>query len=715
MLYPIQNEFRNRIDLSGIWDFQVDPKEIGEEGGWYNRLPKPIPIAVPGSWNEQYANLYHYLGMAWYFKVVHVSKGWKGERVFLRVGSANYSARIWVNGTIVGEHEGGHLPFAFDITDRVDWSGTNTIAIQVENHLTPKRVPPGNTEDMLGVLNEGYPNTTFDFYPYAGIHRPVILFTVPENHIEDVTVVTDIKGNAGIIQLNLGIQGEVEEGCATVVGDKNKILETFKIESGAADISINIPGARFWSPEDPFLYRLNIDLMTKQQVIDSYTLEVGIRTIKVDGDRILLNGEPIFLKGFGRHEDFYVHGKGLNLPLLVKDYDLMKWVGANSYRTSHYPYSEEEMQMADRCGMLIIDEIPAVGLFFEDGEENIRLRLDQCKQQLRELILRDKNHPSVVMWSVANEPVPPKMIERLTGKDDSGQEQKIDTFFNELYRLVRELDPSRLVTLVGLMGAPLEWQIKSDVICLNRYWGWYTQQGQIDLGVELLGQELDSIHETMGKPIILSEFGADTVPGMHSLPPKMWTEEYQVEMIRAYLDAADERGFVVGAHVWNFADFQAVQSIRRVTGMNFKGVFTRDRKPKMAAHFLRERWSTNKVTSQEPKKVLQGKGDFGQEVGDPKVEVVHNLRQLAERLDGKRPGVTKILKFVVKDGGVYRIVILDGNVHLEIGDGQSDATMEVKLLDALRIFSGKLNPMVAVMTGKVKLSGDAMAFRILQE
>ncbi len=591
MLYPIQNDVRNRLDLSGIWDFQIDPDEIGVEHEWFNSLPQAQPIAVPGSWNEQFSEFYNYLGMAWYLTSVYVPQGWHGQRIFLRVGSANYLARVWVNGSFIGEHVGGHLPFAFDITEQVRWSAANPIAIQVDNHLTPTRVPPGNIPDSFGGLNSGYPNTTFDFFPYAGLHRPVVLYTVPEIHIEDVTVVTEILDNLGVLNLHVQQNGRAGEGRVMLKCNKEKIEKQFSFKYGRGSVSLRIPKARLWSHEDPFLYELTVLLQDGEQIVDRYTLKVGIRTISVEGDQILLNGKPVFLKGCARHEDFYVNGKGLNLPLLVKDYDLMKWIGANSYRTSHYPYSEEEMQMADRHGMLIIDEIPAVGLLFDDSQENIQLRLEQCKQQIRELVARDKNHPSVIMWSIANEPMPPKMIERLASKEDPGLDPRIDRFFEELYNLTRDLDPNRLVTLVGLMGGPLKWQEPSDVICLNRYWGWYTQPGQLALGAELLGQELDYIYESLGKPIILSEFGADAVAGMHSRPPKMWTEEYQVGMIRAYLDVAGARDYVVGTHVWNFADFQAVQSIRRVGGMNLKGVFTRDRKPKMAAHFLRERWS----------------------------------------------------------------------------------------------------------------------------
>ena len=117
MLYPIQNDIRNRLDLSGIWDFQTDPQEVGEQHGWYNGLADARPLAVPGSWNEQYEDLYNYLGLAWYVRRTYVPSSWKGQRVFLRVGSANYYATVYVNGEQAGTHEGGHLPFAFEITD----------------------------------------------------------------------------------------------------------------------------------------------------------------------------------------------------------------------------------------------------------------------------------------------------------------------------------------------------------------------------------------------------------------------------------------------------------------------------------------------------------------------------------------------------------------------------------------------------------------------
>ena len=710
MLYPIQNDTRNKLDLSGIWDFQIDSDEIGEKGNWFNQIPRALPIAVPGSWNEQYADFYNYVGMAWYLQRVYVPQEWQKQRIFIRIGSANYFARVWINGKTVGEHNGGHLPFCFEITDQVLWDSENKIAIQVENHLKPERVPAGNVTGGMGGFMSGFPSSNFDFFPYAGIHRPVILFSLPNDYIEDVRVTTGIEGNNGVIRISVSKNANSGSGYAILKGGDQRFEAPLTFIAGQAEVQLVVPEARLWSPEDPYLYECSVTLTDGERVADRYSLSIGIRTIKVVDNQILLNGKPIFLKGFGRHEDFYASGRGLNLPLLVKDYDLLKWVGANSYRTSHYPYSEEEMHMADQEGFLIIDEIPAVSLLFDDGPEKIQIRLEQCKQQIRELVDRDKNHPSVIMWSIANEPMPPRMMERMRGIDDSPIDPSFSKFFDDLYELVRKLDPTRLVTLVGMMGGPLEWQAPSDVICINRYWGWYTQAGQPEMGVHLLEQELDSIYETLHKPIIISEFGADTVAGMHSLPSKMWTEEYQVDFIRGYLDTASQRNFVVGLHVWNFADFQAVQSTNRVNGMNLKGVFTRDRKPKMAAHFLRERWKQSSQSKPQPIPLESSKQETSS------ISPIHQvLNGLANQLDGKNPGLTKTLKFNLGVEGIYRLIFTEGRTHVESGDGEADAAMEVKSEDALKILTNKLNPVVAVMTGKIKLSGDAQAFLILQD
>ena len=719
MLYPQQNIVRNRLDLSGIWDFQTDPAGLGEAVGWPLGLTDSRPLAVPGSWNEQYADLYGYLGPAWYVRTFSVPAGWKGQRVFIRVGSANYAAAAWVNGRVVGTHEGGHLPFEWEITAKLDWNGPNTLAIRVENELNAVRVPAGKDANspMAGFM-AGYPATSFDFYPYAGLHRPVVLYSVPPLSIQDITVKTTIEGARGIVQLDVRQSGVSGRGRVKLIGNGQSYEAALIFSGGTARGVLSIDGARLWSPEDPFLYEASLTLFGPDgSEMDRYQLPVGVRTVQATPEALLINGKPVFLKGFGRHEDFYASGRGLNLPLLVKDYGLLKWVGANSYRTSHYPYSEEEMMMADRQGMLIIAEIPAVGLQFEDGADNVRVRLETSQRMLRELVARDKNHPSVIMWSVANEPMPPNRLQHFRGGGEPSPLDEIGRdFLKALIDLAHELDATRPATLVGVMGGPLEWLDLADVVCINRYYGWYVQAGQPELGAQILEQELDQLHADLNKPIIITEFGADTVAGLHTLPAKMWSEEYQVEFLKGYLDVTDRKPFVAGLHVWNFADFQAVQSASRVGGMNLKGIFTRDRQPKMAAHFLRERWSRERPAESIPAMAVsleQPASASANAVGIAE-PILQALMSVARRLDGKYPGMNKSVAFHLEGEGIYRLVIENGSCRAEAGNAPSDAVIHLMPEDAVKLINGDLNPMVAVMTGRVKISGDLKALAILQ-
>jgi beta-glucuronidase len=586
LLYPEQNRHRNLRDLSGLWQFQLDPKGEGEAARWFDGLPAPRTIAVPCSWNELFDDARDYLGLAWYRTETWVPPGWRGQRIFLRIGSANYACRVWVNGSLAAEHLGGHLPFAVDVTERIDWTRPTVVAMAVENEQRPERVPAGPSKagGLLSGLTGAYPETTYDFFPYAGLHRPVLLFSVPPVHVEDLTVVTTLEGGDARVTVKVAASSGYSGRGRVSLGPEQVEL---RFAGGLAEAALRLSAARLWEPGDPHLYPLAVTLEDGRGPTDSYTLDVGLRTVEVHGDQLLLNGKPIKLRGFGKHEDFPVNGRGLNVPVVVRDYELMRWVGANSYRTSHYPYSEEAMMLADRLGFLVIDEIPAVSLNFADPPEIVERRLEQCRRQLGELIARDKNRACVVLWSVANEPMagnpfagaaPPAAVEAGT------------RFFKQLYEQARERDGSRPVTLVGVQGGPVEWLALFDVASINRYYGWYVLGGRLEQAEKLLAQELDTLHEKLGRPIVLTEFGADTVAGTHSQPPEMWSEEYQVDLLRRYLDVAASRPFVAGLHVWNFADFKTGQGIIRMAGLNQKGVFTRDRRPKMAAHFLRSRW-----------------------------------------------------------------------------------------------------------------------------
>lgn len=579
MLYPQSNPFRQSVDLSGFWDLCFDSENNGEAQGRPLGFNDGRPAAVPASWNEQFEDNRDCMGPAWYQTHFDLPFGWdlSLQRAWLRFNSVNYLAEVWLNGECIGAHEGGHLPFEFDVTNALR-KEDNLLVVRVDGLLAPDRVPPGNvptdSRDIFANYVQNLPQAAFDFFPYCGIHRPVLLYTTAQGALTDLTVVTEIEGEMGRVRVSMERAGEGMVGARLALKGHGADIRAETNLKTATTVELDVPNAALWAPGSPCLYDLTVELTRDGAVYDRYSLPVGIRTIKVVGDALLLNGQPVYLKGFGRHEDFAVVGRGLLPAAIIKDYAIMDWVGSNSFRTTHYPYSEQMMDMADRLGFLVIDEIPAVGLFF--AEEGLERRLDLCRQYLRELVGRDKNHPSVILWSLANEP--------------HSNRPAAKAFFRDLYDLTRSLDATRPATVISYVGMREEAFEFCDVLGLNRYYGWYSESGRIEAGCAKLSEELDALYERYHKPLILTEFGADTVAGHHATQPEMFSEEFQAEMLEAYIRVLRSKPYVVGEHVWNLCDFKTSQSAVRVNGMNLKGVFTRDRRPKLAAYRLRELW-----------------------------------------------------------------------------------------------------------------------------
>jgi beta-glucuronidase len=377
----------------------------------------------------------------------------------------------------------------------------------------------------------------------------------------------------------------------TLSGDAKPVTGRLDVHGGRGRAVLKVPQVRPWSPDDPHLYTLTVRV---GDGLDEYSLKVGVRTIAVKGSQILLNGQPVWLTGFGKHEDFALHGRGLDLPALVRDFELMKWLGANSFRTSHYPYAEEALALADEYGFLVIDETPGVSLVFMDAPEIIAARYRQLEASLAELVHRDKNRTCVIMWSLVNEPIPKPF--HTVDDAPAGAVATGETFFRNLFAKARSLDADRPVCMVSVHGGPNEWVGLGDVICTNSYNGWYAVSGRLDEAAATLDSEIQALRARHGdKPIVFTEFGADAVAGMHAQPPEMWSEEYQADLIEMYWGTIRKHPYIVGAHPWAFADFKTPQSIMRVGALNHKGVFTRDRRPKLAATRLRQLWQTSRA------------------------------------------------------------------------------------------------------------------------
>lgn len=591
MLYPKTTLTRRRISMDGMWKFHLDERSVGENEGWIDGIPGEEMIPVPASFQDFYTekDIREYTGDFWYETDFFVPGEWEGREILLRFGAATHRASVYVNGILITEHEGGFLPFSAKVTTVVRYDSYNKVVVKVNNELNCTNLPCGETITLPNGKKMSKPY--FDFFNYAGLQRSVYLLALPGESIVDFDLDYAIHGKNAEVSYQIRTNGEHAVQLALFDAKGHCVAQ----KDGKEGV-LYVENARLWQVRNAYLYRLRIRIMDGEELIDEYEQEIGIRTVKVEGTDILINGEPVYLKGFGKHEDSDIVGRGFSIGIMKRDFELMKWIGANSFRTSHYPYSEEIYQMADREGFLIIDEVPAVGMFqslmnfmeastgkqtafFE--KETTPVLLKAHLRAIEEMIARDKNHPSVVAWSLLNEP-------------ETTNEAAVP-YFKEVFDLANKLDMQKRPRTFALIMNSLPDTCKcyqfSDIIALNRYYGWYMKGGyETCVAEELFRKEMDAWKEKkLNKPFIFTEYGADTLASEHKLPSVMWSQEYQDEYLKMTHEVFDSYDFIKGEQIWNFADFQTTEGIMRVNG-NKKGVFTRQRQPKDIAYKLKERW-----------------------------------------------------------------------------------------------------------------------------
>lgn len=588
MLYPQQNSARLMLPLGGVWDFALG----GEDAAQFDPaapLPCPQPMAVPASYNDQNDRdtaCRRHCGWAWYQRRITLPAFCTGQRVWLRFGAVTHTAKVWLDGRLIAEHRGGFLPFEAELTALLAPGQSALLTVACDNRVNHSTLPVGNEAGQLaffGSDNAGIPSVeaakraakpqnrpNFDFFNYAGIHRPVVLYTTPGEYIRDITLVPYTDGR---VEYRVDSDGGAKI-TVTVLDAGGRAVA--RAEGSAGELFI--PEVKLWQPwpDTPYLYTAHIECGA-----DIYDQTFGVRSVEVRGTQVILNGRPVYFKGFCKHEDSAAHGRGLDEALNVKDINLLHWFGANCVRTSHYPYAEEFYALCDREGILVMDETPAVGIN-AGGDLNPYKEYPLAghhREVLRDMIARDKNHPCVVLWSLGNEP------------DLEHFPQDAYSYWHTLYELAHALDPqNRPVTLVCCQNDYTKdlTTRTMDIVCINRYYGWYNLSGDLDAACGGLAQELDFWAE-QHKPVMMSEYGADTVAGLHTAGAEMFSEEFQAEFYRRLDAEFDKRPWFVGEWVWNFADYDTVQGPMRVDG-NKKGLLTRDRRPKLAAHFLRSRW-----------------------------------------------------------------------------------------------------------------------------
>jgi len=570
---------RASISLNGDWHYIVDPYNNGlydfrmkerADGYFLNEKPGPTQklveydfsksptLKVPGDWNSQSPQLYFYEGTVWYEKDFQYQPK-PHTRTFLRIGAANYISHAWVNGNKACDHEGGFTPFDCEVTSLVR-DGNNFVVIYVNNQRT----------------RDGAPTLNTDWWNYGGLTREVWLIETPEVFVDDYSLQLQ-RGDAGVIAGFVHMSGGREGAQVSVRIPGLGLDQTAPTDAqGRALFTLKSTSLVRWSPQNPKLY--DVEIAAGEDRLHD---EIGFRTIEAQGDNILLNGKPVFLRGVSIHAEApYRSGRAWSDADAQTLLGWAKELGANFARLAHYPHDERMTRLADRMGLMVWSEVPVYWMIEWDNPAT----LANATNQLREMILRDRNKASVVLWSVANET--PNTPARLT-------------FLRSLVNTAHTLDPTRPVTaallVTTLPDAPDGTRTKVlddplgeylDVLGCNEYIGWY--EGTPDLASRTKWQS------KYNKPLIMSEFGGDAKAGLHGAPSERWTEEYQEAIYRQQVAMLKQIPFLRGLSPWILMDFRSPR--RDLPGIqdyyNRKGLISDQGQKKKAFFVLQEYYNS---------------------------------------------------------------------------------------------------------------------------
>ncbi len=542
------------IPLSGVWRFQVDSQGIGLKEEWHtfeyfaNNWNRTKEVGVPHNWNAM-PGLERYEGVVWYFK--ELRRPPPGDLVnkecILQFKGVNYYATVWWNGRKLGSHEGGFLPFAFSVP--LTWiEATNVISVRVENIRKPDRIPA----------------MAFDWFNWGGIHRAVQLCFYGPHRIQYALIeTTSLEKDFALLRVKCRVTAaqslhwQVFDGQEQIAWGKETlrgINDTFRIK---------IPNPKVWDIGKPFLYEFVAKLSNSQE---EFRAKFGIRTIAAKGTQIILNGHPLKLQGVNLHEEQMPFGRCQLPPMRAKDVRNIRALGFNAIRSAHYPHDEALPQICDELGMVLLEEVP---VYWDCDFANPKVfRL--VAKMLRDLVHRDYNHPSVIMWSCGNE-IP---IER----------PECDRFMRRAMDWVRRLDTSRIVFYVGMRLTCDTTRKHADVNAVNEYFGWYY------LTTKVLSYFLDVTYYTNPKtPWIITEFGADAKRGFRDkvTDPAKFSEDKQAAMIAHTIRILNSKPYVAGWFIWIYRDFRSPFRMNQYQqGFNRKGIVSESNEKKLIARVI---------------------------------------------------------------------------------------------------------------------------------
>lgn len=536
--------FRKQISLDGEWQFQLDHKQIGEEENWFGPqtdVSSWLYVCVPSAWDNYNYGLKGYEGTCWYRHEFNMEEA-EGQKIRLCFGGVNHGAKVWLNGAYIGSHEGPYTPFEFDISDKL--KAKNSLVVRVENLQITHRVPEGSG----------------GWWNYGGIYRGVRLEISNSVCVQDLFVKAKPSGEekghvevlvridpGGVDPKKLELNFTLRDPDGQVVLDSRED-STLQGKTPTSEVkrhfAFDIKGARLWDTENPNLYELSLYLDVEGHTADAVKEHFGIREIAIRQGKLTLNGKPIFIKGVNRHEEYPDSGKVDPGNMLESDLRMIKYeLGCNFVRTSHYPNEKRFYKLTDKMGLLVETEIP----FYYDKNTAEKISdaraVENGKQQLKEMITNLKNHPSIIIWVVANE------INSRIPEARATIKEFIDT--------VKALDDTRLVSHVNCFGTADVCTDLDDIVCINEYIG-DMGAAEAQLGgsnaPERLSSFLDKMHNKFPeKPILVTEFGCTCFRGIYG--KVRGSEELQADFFKWHYPVLKSKDYVVGTVVWAFADY----------------------------------------------------------------------------------------------------------------------------------------------------------------
>ena len=581
---------RASVELAKHWRFQIDVTEAGEKENWQAKTfdrSKWAMVEVPKAWDLYDEAMWNYEGVGWYSTELPAGLATNGSVQRLKFGRVNYHAEVWLNGEFLGENLNGYLPFEFDVTGRLNPDAANQLVVRVDNAPRVSWLPGAkNIEWML----------------YGGILEPVILETLPLVYISDVTIhaIPDGAGAKidGTVEVTSRARAPAEITLRVSIHGQDSPPATAKLmlapaSTSAGKFSFVLPKADLWSPEKPSLYTLSATIEDRQQ-LDTMASRFGLRKVETRGHDILINGQKFVAKGVNRYDEYGRFGPRPPRDLLLADLRRMKQAGVNMVRI-HYPQSPEILSLYDEMGFVLSEEVPLNwwGNDFSGTSEEVldESILEQAMPALERMIQRDKNHPCVIIWSMANE-------------SQTAKPAGI-AVMRKLIRRTKELDPTRLVTFVistqdarphaafedaDLIGVNVYMSVFGRDICLHAS----------DLGERVTRPGAEYIRRQLAafpnKPVLVTEYGTRGVPGLHG--DMAYTEDHQTALNEAAWRGIQDCAECSGGILWCWADYYHRRTFNDNGPFGCFGVVTVDRRSKAALAALARMYG-GKITEED--------------------------------------------------------------------------------------------------------------------